>query len=190
MGRQGLDAARVAAAAGDLADREGLDAVTLARVAASLGVRSPSLYHHVDGLAGLRRAVALDAVGALAAALREAAVGRSGRDALAATARAYRAYVLAHPGRYAATVRAPAPGDAQLAAAGRAVLDVVAGALRAWRLQGDDLVHALRVVRSAVHGFATLEAAGGFGLPQDVDASFERLVDALASGLGAPGGER
>jgi hypothetical protein len=36
-----------------------------------------------------------------------------------------------------------------------------------------------------VHGFATLEVAGGFGLPQDCDESFRRLVDALAAGFEA-----
>ena len=40
-----------------------------------------------------------------------------------------------------------------------------------------------RAVRSALHGFVTLEAAGGFGLPQDVEESYERLVDVLDAGL-------
>ena len=39
----------VVEAAATVADAEGLEAVTLARVAAVLGVRSPSLYAHVDG---------------------------------------------------------------------------------------------------------------------------------------------
>jgi hypothetical protein len=36
-----------------------------------------------------------------------------------------------------------------------------------------------------LHGFVTLEAAGGFGLPRDVDRSFDRLVDALDAALTA-----
>lgn len=47
------------------------------------------------------------------------------------------------------------------------------------RLEGDDAVHAMRGPRAAAHGFATLEAAGGFGLAADVDASFHRLVDRI-----------
>ncbi len=38
-------------------------------------------------------------------------------------------------------------------------------------------------MRALVHGFVTLQAAGGFGLPDDVDVSFERAVDALVAGL-------
>jgi AcrR family transcriptional regulator len=182
--RMGLDARRVAGAAADIADAEGLRGVTLARVAAELGVRSPSLYNHVDGRDGLIRAVALEGLRDLAVHLRRAAIGRSGRDALVATARAYRDYARAHPGRYAATVAAPAPGDAEHEALADEAVDVMRAVLRAWGLEGDDAIHATRAFRSAVHGFVAIELSGGFGMPVDVDASFERLIQTLAAGLG------
>src|SRR3954462_5524282 len=136
MPRAGLDTERVVDAASEIADAEGLDAVTLARVAGGLGVRAPSLYNHVDGRAGLLRALALRGVRELTAALRDAAVGRSGADALAATARAgpaplaararaCRAYAGAHPGLYAASGAAPAPDDAEPQAAAAQTVDVV-----------------------------------------------------------------
>jgi AcrR family transcriptional regulator len=183
MPRAGLDTERVVDAAARIADAEGLDAVTLARVAAVLGVRPPSLYNHVEGHGGLLRALAVRGVRELTAALREAAVGRSGADALGATARAYRAYAHAHPGVYAATVAAPAPDDPEHQAAARETVDVVFAVLRGWSLEGDDAVHAARAFRSALHGFVGLEAAGGFGIPVDLDESFERLVATLAGGL-------
>jgi AcrR family transcriptional regulator len=183
MPRAGLDTERVVDAAAAIADAEGLDAVTLARVAGGLGVRAPSLYNHVDGRAGLLRALALRGVRELTAALRDAAVGRSGADALRATARAYRAYAGAHPGLYAAGVTAPSPEDPQHQAAAQETVDVIYAVLRAWQLEGDDAVHATRAFRSAVHGFVLLEASGGFAIPVDVDLSFERLVATLAGGL-------
>jgi AcrR family transcriptional regulator len=183
----GLDAARVVDVACEIADADGLSAVTLARVAGELGVRAPSLYNHVDGRDGLERAIALRGVRELTAVLRDAAVGRSGTDALVAAARAHRAYAVAHPGRYAATVTAPAADDAEhLAAAGETV-DVLLAVLRQWDLEGDDAVHAARALRSAVHGFVALETAGGFGIPIDLDTSFERLVATLATGMERPG---
>jgi AcrR family transcriptional regulator len=189
--RAGLDAAQVVATAAAIADAEGLDAVTLARVAADLGVKSPSLYNHVAGRDGLVRGVALLGLQDLAAALREAAIGRAGTEALLATAQAYRAFVKEHPGRYAAgAVSAPAAGDDEHRAAAAAVLDVMTGVLRAWSLSEDETIHALRGFRSAVHGFASLEAAGGFGIELDLDASFERLVSALGAGFGEAGAGR
>ncbi|HWH93853.1 MAG TPA: WHG domain-containing protein [Baekduia sp.] len=186
MPRVGLDHDQVVAAAAAIADAEGLDAITLARVAGELGVKSPSLYKHVAGRDGLLRGVALLGVAELAAQLREAAIGRAGTDALLATAEAYRTYVKDHPGRYAAgAIAAPASDDDEHQAAGAAVLDVLRGVLRAWALTDEETIHALRALRAAVHGFASLEAAGGFGIELDVDTSFTRLVRALAAGFDA-----
>ena len=51
--RQPLSRARVLGAAAELADREGLGAVTMRRLAADLGVEAMSLYHHLPGKEGL-----------------------------------------------------------------------------------------------------------------------------------------
>ena len=104
--RAGLDQAAVIAAAAVLADSEGLEAATLTRLAAQLGVRTPTLYHYVDGLAGLHRALALQGYRALGEAMGRAVMGRAGEEALVALADAYRAFIKAHPGVYAAGVRA------------------------------------------------------------------------------------
>lgn len=185
MARQGLDRARVVETAARLADAEGLAALTLARVAADLGVRTPSLYNHVGGLEDLRGGVAVLGLRELTDALRRAAVGRSGADGLHALAAAYRAYAGDHPGRYAAgAVAAPAAGDDEHAAVAAEAVAVISAVLSAWDLGAEDAVHAVRAVRSALHGFVALEAGGGFGLDVDVDESYRRLVAGLAAGLG------
>jgi AcrR family transcriptional regulator len=183
VARRGLDRAQVVGAAIAIADEEGLEAVTLARVAAALGVRSPSLYNHVDGRDGLLRAIAARSTRELATALRRAATGRAGIDAVAAFAQAQRDYARAHPGRYAATVAAPARGDTEHEKAAADAVDVLTSVLGGSGLEGDDVIHAARALRSAVHGFAALEASGGFGLAVDTDVSFRRMVEAVAAGL-------
>jgi AcrR family transcriptional regulator len=182
VARRGLDQAQVLDAAAALADREGLEAVALGRLAGELGVRPPSLYNHVDGVDGVLRGIALCGVVQLGDALQAAAVGRSGRDALGAMAHAMRQFARTCPGRYAAAQRAY-PDDPEIAAAGGRVIDVFVAVLRGWDLEGDEAIHAVRVVRSALHGFVALELNGGFGMSLDLDASFDRLVDVLARGL-------
>jgi AcrR family transcriptional regulator len=183
LARRGLDRAQVVGVAADIADAEGLDGVTLARVAGALGVRSPSLYNHVAGREGLLRALAAQSTRELATELRRAATGRAGAAAIVAVADAQRSYALAHPGRYASTVAAPAKGDVEHEQAAADAVDVLTAVLGGSGLEGDELIHAARALRSAVHGFAALEAAGGFGLAVDRDESFRRLVEALAEGL-------
>jgi AcrR family transcriptional regulator len=181
--RQGLDTARVVDEAVRIADAGGLPNVTLARVAAALDVRAPSLYNHVAGRGGLLALVALRGLTELGDALRDAAVGRAGADALNAIGHAYRDYARHHPGLYTATVRAPAAGDTEAREAAARVVGVVVAVLAGFGLEGDVAVHHVRVIRSALHGFVTIEADGGFGLPLDLDESFELLLATLIAGL-------
>jgi AcrR family transcriptional regulator len=185
MARRGLDAAALVAAAAKVADAEGLDAVTVARVAAEVGIRGPSLYNHVAGRDGLVRGIALTALADLTGLLRDAAIGRSGADALTAAAHAYRSWARDHPGRYEAMQRAPAAGDPELVAAAGAAVGVLAGLLRGWGLEGEEAVHAVRGLRSTLHGFVDLERVGGFGLPTSLDSSYARAVETLVAGLDA-----
>ena len=55
--------------------------------------------------------------------------------------------------------------------------------LHGYRLDPDDEIHALRMLRSMLHGFATLEVDGGFRFDTDVDDSFTWMVDLVDTGL-------
>ena len=173
MPRAGLDAGARGRRRGRMADAEGLDAVTLARVAGELGVRAPSLDNHVDGRGGLVRGLAVRGVRELTA---RCATPRSGaraptpspprRGPIAPTRSA-------HPALYAAGVAAPAPATPSIRPPPRRSRRRLA-VLRAWALDGDDAVHAARAFRSASR-LRAVEAAGGFAFPMDLDTSFERL---------------
>lgn len=179
----GLDKAAVVRAAAEIADTYGLDALTLSLVAERLGIRTPSLYNHVAGLAGLRRELALLCLGEVIDQLGASVMGKSGDAAIHALAQAYRAYVLAHPGLYATIIRAPEQADTELQQSSARLVEIILAALSAYGLRDDDAIHAVRGLRSLVHGFATLEAAGGFGLSLDRGESFRRLVAGFIAGL-------
>lgn len=184
MPRAGLDAATVAEAAAVLADEHGLAQLSMSAVAERLGVKAPSLYKHVGGLGDLTRRVALLAADELGDELRDGMQGRAGRDALEAAAQTIRSYVRRHPGRYDATVGVRPPDvDDPLTVAMDRTMGSLAAVLRAYELDPADQVHALRMLRSVLHGFATLEVSDGFQMATDVDASFAWLVDFLDHGL-------
>jgi AcrR family transcriptional regulator len=180
----GLDLDQILAVATVIADGEGLGGLTLARVAEELGVRSPSLYSHVDGLAGLHRAMAFDAAARLGADIADVIRDRSGAEALKAIGHAYRSFALGHPGLYATMLPTPAPDDdEELYLAFAAPVGVIAEVLADLGVAEEDTVSMVRAYRSALHGFVSLEVNGGFGLPQDVDESFEALVAVLVAGI-------
>jgi AcrR family transcriptional regulator len=184
MPRAGLDAEAVVDAAAALADSDGLDALTLSRLAGAVGVRPPSLYAHVESLEDLRARVGARGARELAGALGRAAEGRAGADALREVAHAYRAYAREHPGRYAAAQRSrEIRRNAEAAEASRRATDVVLAVLRGYGLSGEDAIHAARTIRVALHGFVSLEAGEGFAIELSLDDSFDRLVAALDRAL-------
>jgi TetR/AcrR family transcriptional regulator, tetracycline repressor protein len=97
-----LDRDRILAAALRLMDEQGLDALSMRRLAAELGVEAMSLYYHVPGKAALLEGLA-ERVLAEVRLPRDGADGStesSDQDGLAAVcevARALRANALAHP---------------------------------------------------------------------------------------------
>lgn len=186
MPRVGLDPAAVVAAGAALADDIGFAELTMSRLAERIGVRTPSLYKHVAGQDELHRRIAALALSEVADVIGAATQGRSGRDALTAAARALRDFVLSHPGRYAATIGlTPTGPDDPLAIAEARGIGPFESVLRGYDIAPDDRTHALRALRSTFHGFATLQATGGFQWSTDLDESFDWLIDLVDRGLRA-----
>lgn len=187
MPRAGLTPDAVIDAAAAIADKDGLEAVTLARLAAGLGVRSPSLYKHVDGLDAVHRALAVRGVEEANRRIQRATIGKARDDALFALAHAYWQFARERPGLYAASLRAARPGEKDIAAAGETLLGTVISVLSGYGVTGNDALHATRGLRAIIHGFVSLDAAGGFRLKLDLNESFDRLLSAFAKDLAARG---
>ena len=184
--RAGLDQETVVEAAVKLIDEEGIEQLSLGRLAERLGVRTPSLYNHVAGLPGLKHDLTLYCLHDLLDLILRSTVGKSRAEAIFALANAYRAYAREAPGRYALTVQAPDPGDQEVQALAQQLVDVVRAVLAPYRLSEEVAIHAIRGLRSIVHGFISLEVAGGFAMPVDLDASFHWLINLFISGLSQP----
>ncbi len=197
MPRAGLsrdEVVRIALRLVDEGGPTGFDDLTLARIATAAGVAAPSLYKHIDSLAALRREVALVCTREFADACTAATIGRSEADALRSLAVAMRDFARARPARYAAVQIGPDPDDpaqAELRSEAARVVGVTAAVLAGFGLPEARAIDAVRAARSALHGFVSIELAGGFRLPEDLDRSFDTLVELLVEGfrgLAAPGG--
>jgi AcrR family transcriptional regulator len=195
MPRAGLSTDAVVDVALALVDEKGVEALSLAAVADRAGVAAPSLYKHVGSLAALRDLMAVKVMRQMTGIFTGVIMGRSGDEAVAALMRAYRAFVLAHPGRYALlpldplhrNERDPQQRDELhrdgIAEASREMLDVFIAVMRGYGLEASAATHAIRRLRATVHGFADLEIGGGFGLPEDIDETYHGLIDMVLRSL-------
>lgn len=182
--RNQINSERILQAAAEIMDAEGAGALTLHLLAQKLGIRSPSLYNHIEGLQDLRRRLSLKGLNLLHDKLMLAAVGRSGEEVIRELAKAYMDFARVHPGLYEATLLVtPEDADTEHTLVSQKLVDLVIQGLQAYRLKPDDAIHMARGLRSILHGFATLERQGGFGLPFDLDTSLRDTIEVFIAGL-------
>lgn len=181
MVRAGLTPERLTRAGAELADEVGFEHVTVSALARRFDVKVASLYSHVRNSHDLRVRIALLALEELADRAAVALAGRAGKDALAALADTYRDYAREHPGRYDAARLRLTPEEAAASAGGRHA-QMTRAVLRGYDLTEPDQTHAVRLLGSVIHGYVSLEAAGGFGhSAPDSQQSWDRIIDALDS---------
>lgn len=169
----------------EIVDEQGLDQLSIGLLAEKLDVRPPSLYNHLDGLHELRQKLAIQGVKKLNEYMLQAAVGRSGDDAIRSISKAYIQFVREHPGLYEASTRFPDAKDQELQQAQRSVVQLVLQVLDAYNLQEEMAIHMVRGLRSILHGFTSIEQMGGFGMPLDINKSFSILLNTFIEGIHA-----
>ncbi|HEY6013592.1 MAG TPA: TetR-like C-terminal domain-containing protein [Candidatus Limnocylindrales bacterium] len=178
--RTSIDASVAAGRA--ILESDGLEALTMSRVAAAVGVRAPSLYKRVSGRSELIRLIANDVAIDLTHRLDVAGTPSDPAAGLRAIAVAFRAWALAHPEAYHLLFdRLPedARVDPQVNARSAEALLRTAAELAGER-------HALDAARTVVawaNGFLNMELAGAFRLGGDVDEAFDFGVERLTRAI-------
>lgn len=183
--RQRLNRARVVDMAAALADAEGIEAVSLQRIANDAGVKQPALYRHVTGIEELMKLLALRAREMLARALQDAQHGLTRTESVTAVAHTWRTFVQQHPGLYSATDRVPSTGDADIENSLSNVVSALAHALDGYSLNSSQQAHCARSLRSSLHGFCVLEKDNGHPEPYALDEGLSNLVNLFCRGVEA-----
>lgn len=181
---QRVSAETLVAAIRSIAESEGVDAVTMSAVAASVGVRAPSLYKRAANRHELLRLAADDAARELGAEIAELSARLDDpREILAGAARALRALAARSPKVTTLLFCAPA---AQASPSPEVVAPLMTTMLAAvTRLSPDDPLSVARTLTAWAYGFSTMEQNGGFRQGGDVDTAFERGLDIVLRGIGS-----
>ncbi len=170
-----------------LLEADGLEALTMHRVAEAVGVRAPSLYKHVRSRGDLVRLVTEDVGTDLADTIESAASTGDPASDVRAIAHAVRAFAHTHPRGYG-LVFANLPEDWRatprtLHRANEALLRTTT------QLAGPDrALDAARTLVAWAHGFVSMELADAFRLGGSVDDAYAFGVDRLAAALELPEG--
>lgn len=172
----------ILAAGRRLVATDGLEGLTMARVAELVGVRAPSLYKRVPSRAALVGLVATDLLAELGAALAQG-VGAGDPEAdLREMARTLRRFAMSEPS-VLVLVFSPLPDG--MAPDPEEVVRSVAPLLAVTtRLVGAQRsLPAARTLTAWLTGFVRMEGQGSFGLGGSVDEAFEFGLDVMLAGL-------
>ena len=160
MTRFVLNADGIFRAALRLVDTEGLDALTMRRLAADMGVATMSLYGHVP----TKEDLLLGVVNMVTAEIELPGPETPPWQALRSVTREFRRVALGHPNLVPLIVRQPPTGSQ-----GLLILEAALDALRRAGLDPSMTAKAYRLTASFAIGFVSLEC-GGFFRPVDVAA--------------------
>lgn len=185
MPRAGLNQSKILAAAIEIANEHGLESVTIAALAKKLGVRSPSLYNHFRSLTELRIRLAREGMKKLEDTLIRSVAGKSGEEAVLAFSKQYLDFANHYPGLYEATIQPMNVPDRSVIDTSKNIIDLLVDLFSTFSIEDKKALHLVRGLRSIVHGFASLQRAGGFQMDFRVEDSLLYTVKLLCNGVRA-----
>ncbi len=164
---------QIVAAARELLDSEGPQALSMRRVADALGMRAPSLYKHVPDKGALEAELISEGFEEIGVRFGAVVAAAPPGGALAALGAAYRAFAGERPHLYRLMTAGPLDRERLVPGAeGRAAAPLLAAT-------GGDGDRA-RAVWAFAHGMAILEIDGRFPPGADLDAAWRRGMAAFA----------
>jgi AcrR family transcriptional regulator len=168
-------------AAIDCLDQEGESALGVNRVARALGIKPPAIYKHLDGNAGLTRAVALAIWrNYLLDCQNQTAEITTPQALLRVGAQSIRNFAQRYPARYIVMMQYQLrPTDPEEAKIIYGSLDLFKKSLQLYKLSDDALIDVMRMVNAAIYGFILREQSELMTLTRSTDRSYEVMLDAL-----------
>ena len=168
-----------------LATKQGLLNVSLNGIAANLGIKTPSLYNHISGIEDLYGQLGIYSLDLLEKEVVQSALGFSKHDALIRIANTYVTFAIQNPVLYQAIENPYLNNSQDISKAKEAIVLIIQSVLKVYNFTIEKEIKIIRVLRSYLHGFASLYIADLFNIKTvDVAESFDLGLNALLSGLG------
>ena len=183
MARAGLDKNVVIEKAAQLANRMGLEAVTLKLLADSLHVQPPSLYNHIKGLDDLQKELMLYGWGHMEERMLEAAVGVSGYAAWEAICRAFYRYATENPGVFSAMLWYNKYQNDEARRVTDGLFLICSKITASLNISEENCNHLLRTFRAFLEGFSLLVNNHAFGHALPAEDSFNLSLKVLIAGM-------
>lgn len=169
--------------AADIADKEGLQNVSLKVIAEALEIRTPSFYNHIKNMDELLREVAHNGMRSMNARMVKAAIGHVGDRALKIVSTEYLNYMIEHPGVYEIIQWANWNGTEETAAIYNEYISLLNAFIIPYNLEIESSREVLNMITGFIHGYTTLQLRYAFSNPERVQHELYNAMDTLLLGI-------
>ncbi len=172
-----IDGGMILEAAIGCVEEDGVGGFGVNAVARRLGIKPPSLYNHVKNGDELALLVVVEGNWRMLRFMESRVKGVEGGEALGVLMCAMREWAHEHEALYMLmSQHSPDPASVEFKPVLELMFALFSEALLACGVKESEHVHALRMLRSMMHGFILLEAGSQFALAEDVTESFEWMI--------------
>ena len=184
MAHKGLNLDVVVKAAAELIEQQGRDAFSMRLLADQLGIKTASLYNHVENMETLLSEVCRYGMCLQKEAEMQAIEGWHGEEAVRFLAETYRSFAKEHRELYWLIMNMAAKDSRVLDDAAVLFTDPIKKVLEDFNLKEEESIHYRRLFRAIVHGFVAQEEQGFFShYPAAVNDSFHFAVQCYIESL-------
>ncbi len=181
--RAQISLAQILEAAIEICNVKGYEQLALSSISDKLGIKTPSLYNHIQGLSDLKQKMAYYGLQILYESIVHSVIGCIGDDAIISASKAYITFVNRNPGLYSSISKVPDPNELQFADLSNQLVQILVKLFKVYDLSEEDSIHAVRGLRSMLHGFSFIQMDVGFRMNYSQEDSLNFVLKTYLSGL-------
>lgn len=169
--------------ASDIADKNGLNKVSLKVVAENIGIRTPSLYNHIESLDDLLLEIAHKGMREMNNQMTKAAIGNFGDTAIKCISIAYFNFIITHPGVYETIQWATWHGNNETLEIFDEYKSLLEKLILSCNLKIKKTDEVLNLIMSVLHGYSTLQLGKALMSQEEAIKGLIDSIDTVLSGI-------
>lgn len=166
-----------------IANRIGLDNLSLKLIAEELNIKSPSLYNHIKSLDEIKMQLMVYGWKQMEEKMIDSAVGVAGYEALKNMCYAFYDYATNNKGVFAAMLWYNKYENSLKESATTKLFAMLFKIMQSLDISDDNINHIIRTLRGFLEGFALLVNNNAFGNPISIKESFDLSLEIIMNGI-------
>ena len=166
-----------------LANKWGLDNLSLKSIADELNIKSPSLYNHIDSLEDIKERLMVYGWKQIETEMIDSAIGTTGYEALKNMCYAFYAYATNNKGVFTAMLWYNKYETEEKKNITLRLFNMLFKVMKSLNISDDNIKHTIRTLRSFLEGFSLLVNNHAFGNPISIKESFDLSLEIIISGI-------